>query len=226
MNVEKIYFVEVHDMNKIVITGGCGFIGTNLIDFLKRKNKSTQIVVLDNETLGKRKYISEFDVQFIHGDIRDKEVILKVFDGADAVVHLAADTRVLDSIEDPIKNFEIHVNGTFNVLNTVQESNIPLFVNASTGGAILGDVKPPVHEEMVPEPIFHLWSLQAGCRGLLFCLQRIVRYPGFKLAVFQCLWAAFFSQRQCCSCVFQKYPGGSRLECVRRWNTDPRLYIC
>ena len=140
-------------MNKIVITGGCGFIGTNLIDFLKRKNKSTQIVVLDNETLGKRKYISEFDVQFIHGDIRDKEVILKVFDGADAVVHLAADTRVLDSIEDPIKNFEINVNGTFNVLNTVQERNIPLFVNASTGGAILGDVKPPVHEEMVPEPI-------------------------------------------------------------------------
>ena len=140
-------------MNKIVITGGCGFIGTNLIDFLKRKNKSTQIVVLDNETLGKREYISESDVQFIHGDIRDKELILKVFDGADAVVHLAADTRVLDSIEDPIKNFEINVKGTFNVLNILRERNIPLFANASTGGAILGDVIPPVHEGMVPEPI-------------------------------------------------------------------------
>ncbi len=140
-------------MKKIVITGGCGFIGTNLINFLERENIEAQIIVLDNETLGKREYISEFDVKFVFGDIRDKEILLDVFKGVDAVIHLAADTRVLDSIDNPNKNFEVNVVGTLNVLNTIREYNIPILVNASTGGAILGDVDPPVHEKMVPEPI-------------------------------------------------------------------------
>ncbi|WP_289018896.1 NAD-dependent epimerase/dehydratase family protein [Desulfobacter postgatei] len=141
-------------MKKILITGGCGFIGVNLIDCLKKNNLADRIVVLDNESLGKHSYLEEFDnIEFYHGDIRDKDIVHDVLKGMDAVVHLAADTRVLDSIADPVKNFDVNVVGTLNVLNAVRENKVPLLVNASTGGAILGEVPSPVHEGMAPEPL-------------------------------------------------------------------------
>ena len=57
--------------------------------------------------------MAEFeDVSFTHGDIRDKNLVFEVVKNADAVIHLAADTRVLDSIADPVKNFEVNVIGT------------------------------------------------------------------------------------------------------------------
>lgn len=140
-------------MKKIIITGGCGFIGLNLIDYLHHKHPEHQITVLDNESLGSSKHLAEFNVEFVHGDIQDRDLVFSVLQGADAVVHLAADTRVLDSIADPDKNFAVNVNGTFNILQAVRKHGIPLLVNASTGGAILGEVQPPVHEDMVPEPV-------------------------------------------------------------------------
>ncbi len=141
-------------MKNVLITGGCGFIGVNLIDELKKSNPEVKVSVLDNETLGKRAHLDEFkNVEFHHGDIRDKELVDDLLKGVDAVVHLAADTRVLDSIADPAKNFDVNVVGTLNVLNAVRKNNVPLLVNASTGGAILGEVAPPVHENMVPEPL-------------------------------------------------------------------------
>ena len=70
----------------------------------------------------------------------------------DAVVHLAADTRVIDSIADPTRNFDVNVAGTFGLLNLMREVGVPRLVNASTGGAILGEAPPPVHEEMAPRP--------------------------------------------------------------------------
>lgn len=153
-------------MDRIVITGGCGFVGLNLIDYLKKQNSSLQITVLDNESLGKREYLHEFDgLDFVHGDIQDQEAVSRVLQGADAVVHLAADTRVLDSIADPVKNFRANVEGTFNALNAVREHNVPLLVNASTGGAILGDVSPPVHEGMVPEPISPYGASKLAAEG-------------------------------------------------------------
>ena len=68
------------------------------------------------------------------------------------MVHLAADTRVMDSIEDPTHNFDNNVVGTFNLLNACRELGVSRVVAASTGGAILGEVEPPVHEEMAPMP--------------------------------------------------------------------------
>jgi len=141
-------------MKKILITGGCGFIGVNLIACLKKNNLADSIVVLDNESLGKHSYLEEFDnIEFYHGDIRDKDIVHDLLKGMDAVVHLAADTRVLDSIADPVKNFDVNVVGTLNVLNAVRENKVPILVNASTGGAILGEVPSPVHEDMAPEPL-------------------------------------------------------------------------
>jgi UDP-glucose 4-epimerase len=68
------------------------------------------------------------------------------------VVHLAADTRVMDSVVDPAHNFESNVVGSFNLLELCRELGVHRVVAASTGGAILGEVEPPVHEQMAPQP--------------------------------------------------------------------------
>lgn len=135
----------------ILITGGAGFIGTNLIAFLA-ENEPFSIRVLDNESLGKREFLHEFPCDFVKGDIRSENDLERALDGVDVVVHLAADTRVMDSIEDPTKNFEHNVIGSFQLMNKMREMSVNRLVCASTGGAIIGDVPPPVNEEMPAKP--------------------------------------------------------------------------
>lgn len=139
-------------MKNILITGGCGFIGSNLIEHFTAAD-DVNITVFDNESLGKREHIAEFDVRFIHGDIQDQATLAAAIEGMDTVVHLAADTRVLDSIKDPLKNFQINVVGSFNLLSLCRDSGVERIVSASTGGAIVGEAPAPIHEDLVAHPL-------------------------------------------------------------------------
>ena len=136
---------------KILITGGCGFIGLNLIEYLK-KNTGDEILVLDNLSLGKKEYLAGFDIAFTEGDIRDRRLVRELAQKVDAIVHLAADTRVMDSIADPDLNFDVNVAGSYNLLRAARDAGVKHFVFASTGGAIVGEVAPPVNESMAPHP--------------------------------------------------------------------------
>jgi UDP-glucose 4-epimerase len=137
---------------KILLTGGCGFIGVNLLDYFQ-KNTSDKIIVMDNLSVGKSEYLKEFDVEFVEGDIRDANLVNHLMKKVDAVIHLAADTRVIDSIQNPDYNFDVNVTGTYNLLCSARNHDVEKFVMASTGGAIVGEASPPVHEKMVPRPI-------------------------------------------------------------------------
>lgn len=138
-------------MKSILITGGAGFIGRHLAAHLDAHG-GYDVTVLDNESLGHRRHLDLDRIRFVEGDLRDRDTVRAAVEGQDAVVHLAADTRVMDSIADPAHNFENNVIGTFNLLEAAREVGVDRFVAASTGGAILGDVEPPVHEEMAPRP--------------------------------------------------------------------------
>lgn len=151
---------------KLLITGGAGFVGTNLIAHL-RDVGGYDITVIDNESLGRRENIAAFDVRFVRGDIRDIEALRSVARGQDAIVHLAADTRVMDSIEDPRFNFENNVVATFNLLQVAREAGVGRIVNASTGGAILGEAPAPVHEEMVARPLAPYGASKLAVEGYL-----------------------------------------------------------
>lgn len=135
----------------LLITGGCGFIGANLIAQL-RASGDYNIRVLDDESLGRREWIAEYDVDFVSGSICDQKTVFDCLDGIESVVHLAAHTRVIDSINHPRLDFDINVVGTMNVLEAMKNKGINSFINASTGGAIIGDTTPPVHEDMLPKP--------------------------------------------------------------------------
>jgi UDP-glucose 4-epimerase len=138
-------------MRNVLVTGGAGFIGRHLAEHLTGRG-DVAVTVIDNESLGDRRHLDLERVRFVPGDLRSRDDLRGALEGQDAVVHLAADTRVMDSIEDPVHNFETNVVGTFNLLELCRELGVDRVVAASTGGAILGDVEPPVHEQMAPRP--------------------------------------------------------------------------
>ncbi|MGH9444803.1 MAG: NAD-dependent epimerase/dehydratase family protein [Terriglobia bacterium] len=133
------------------MTGGCGFIGVNLLSVLRRR--STSIRVLDNLSTGRKEDLDPLGVEVLVGDIRNDGDVARAMEGVKDVVHLAAHTRVVDSIQDPRQDFEANALGTLNLLLAAAKNGVRKFVMASTGGAILGEKQPPVHEGMVPQPL-------------------------------------------------------------------------
>ena len=149
-----------------IITGGCGFIGISLIKTLI-KEKGHNIRVLDNLTTGTRKDLSEAcvysevsisniakfkGIELIVGDILDEDLAVKVVKDADVIIHLAANTGVGPSVENPRADCMANVIGTFNYLEAARINNVPRFVFASSG-APAGEVEPPIHEELPPHPV-------------------------------------------------------------------------
>lgn len=135
---------------KILVTGGCGFIGVNLIQFLKGRQN---VYVFDNLERSSPTGWNEGNVPLVEGDIRDELKLSSAMQGVSHVVHLAAFGSVVESVSDPDKNFEINVRGTFNVLKAASDAGVKRFVFASTGGALIGEALPPVDENSVPKPI-------------------------------------------------------------------------
>ena len=125
-------------MNKILVTGGCGFIGSNLVDRLLARGE--QVVAFDN--LSRRGAIKNADwlrakhgpkFEMIRGDIRDPDAITQAARDADTIYHLAAQVAVTTSVTDPRSDFEINALGTFNTLEAARVSGKdPVFVFAST----------------------------------------------------------------------------------------------
>ncbi len=135
----------------LLVTGGCGFIGSNLVPFLI--NKGFNVRILDNMSRGKAENITAPNVDIIEGDIRNVSDVENATEDIDCVIHLAAYGSVIESIEEPFENFDINVGGTLNLLQGSIKAGIKKFVFASTGGALIGNAKPPVDEKSLPKPI-------------------------------------------------------------------------
>ena len=149
---------------RVLITGGAGFIGVNLVERLDAVG-GYAITVLDNESLGDRNLLAPYEIRFIGGDILDPGAVAEAIADVDTVVHLAADTRVIDSIADPDHNFENNVVGTYRLLRAAKDAGVGRFINASTGGAILGEQPPPVHEQMVARPLAPYGASKLAAEG-------------------------------------------------------------
>lgn len=145
--------------NRVFITGGCGFIGTNLVKYLLDKG-GYEISIYDNLSTGSKKNLDRAisdsrqrgTVKFIEGDVLEKERLEKVAKGHTAIVHLAAHTNVIDSLKNPQANFNTNTIGTFNTLESARKNNIKSYIFASSN-AVVGEQEPPIDEEKVPAPI-------------------------------------------------------------------------
>lgn len=147
----------------ILVTGGCGFIGSNLIKILEDKGHNVR--VLDNFSKGDMAYIGRANAEIFQCDIRDADSMKKAFVGIDGVIHLAAYGSVVESVENPEENFQINVQGTFNVLNECRKSGVKKVVFSSTGGALIGNALPPVNEQSIPRPISPYGSGKLCCEA-------------------------------------------------------------
>lgn len=134
---------------KALVTGGAGFIGSNLVDALLERGD--EVTVVDDLSSGRR---DNLEGALDHGatlherDIRDGTAMHEVFEAErpDVVFHLAAQADVRVSIDDPAYDATTNVVGTVNVLEAARRVGVRRFVNTSTGGAIYGDV------DLVPTP--------------------------------------------------------------------------
>jgi UDP-glucose 4-epimerase len=163
-----------------LITGGCGFIGTSLIKNLIVEG-GHYIRVLDNFSVGTRDDLyrvcefievdsSVFDpaeepsalhpkqtvnnslCELVVGDILDAKLAMKVSEGIDVIVHLAANTGVGPSVENPRQDMEVNVIGTINMLEAARQNGVKRFIFASSSAPV-GECEPPIHEELAPCPV-------------------------------------------------------------------------
>src|SRR3984957_5381862 len=137
---------------RVLVTGGAGFIGANLVRHLSA-NSAYDVVVLDNLSAGQRRPIFPRGVRFTCGDLTDKATMKECLQGADTVVYFAALSCVIHSVEDPWPSFEVNVAGSFQLLELARAANVGRIINASTVGALLGEVAPPISEETAPCPL-------------------------------------------------------------------------
>ena len=137
MGYEQIKFPEG---TKFTVTGGAGFIGSNLCEAILEKG--CKVCCLDDFSRGRRENIKEFlahpDFQLVEGDIRDFDTCMKACENSDFVLHQAAWGSVPASIEKPLVYEEINIKGTLNMMEAAKRQSVKKFVYASSS-SVYGD---------------------------------------------------------------------------------------
>ena len=134
---------------KVLVTGGAGFIGSHIVEHFQGK---ADVRVLDNLRSGYKANLAPFDVDFIEGDILDKETVARAVEGVDYIFHMAAMISVPESMYNPQECVKLNVEGLLNVLESASQAGVKKLC-FSTSAAIYGDNPTvPKLESMIPEP--------------------------------------------------------------------------
>ncbi|MFD0420857.1 NAD-dependent epimerase/dehydratase family protein [Streptomyces parvus] len=138
---------------QIVITGGAGFIGGNLVRALTEQPQVTRLRVVDNLSTGDKANLAGLDVDFFEGDVQDAALLDQAFHGADAVVHLAALPSVPRSLQDPLASHHANATGTLQVLEAARRAGGPHVIAASSSSVYGSNPHLPKHEDLATAPM-------------------------------------------------------------------------
>lgn len=142
---------------RILVTGGAGFIGSNLVEHLLKKPGVDLVRVLDNLATGNIKNVEEFEsnpkFEFVQGDIRDYEICLKACDTVDLISHQAALGSVPRSINDPLTTNEVNITGTLNIFTAAKERKIRRVVYAASSSTYGDHPGLPKTEDKIGNPL-------------------------------------------------------------------------
>jgi nucleoside-diphosphate-sugar epimerase len=136
-----------------LVTGGAGFIGTNIVEELVKKGENVR--VMDNFSTGKRENLSEFlaSVELVEGDVRSYHIVREAVEGIDVILHEAALPSVPRSIRDPLTTNEVNVIGTLNVLQAARDARVKRIVFASSSSVYGDNPELPKRESLKPSPL-------------------------------------------------------------------------
>jgi UDP-N-acetylglucosamine/UDP-N-acetylgalactosamine 4-epimerase len=142
---------------KILVTGGAGFIGSNLVDTLLKDDKISEVRVLDNLSTGSMENIKEFATNsrfnFMEADIRSYEACLTACDGIDLISHQAALGSVPRSINDPLTTNDVNITGTLNIFLAAKEKRIKRVVYAASSSTYGDHPGLPKVEDKIGNPL-------------------------------------------------------------------------
>ena len=168
---------------RYLVTGGAGFIGSNIVDELVRRGH--RVTVLDDLSTGKETNLSQVrrEIDFREGSVTDLAALRSACGNIDCVIHLAARTSVPKSVLDPIETNHVNIDGTLNVLVAARDAKVRRFVFAASSSAYGEAPALPKVETMPPEPISpygvtkYVGELYARVFGGVYGLENVcVRY--------------------------------------------------
>jgi len=164
---------------RALVTGGAGFIGSNLVDALLARGD--EVTVVDDLSTGRRQNLSaalEAGATLVEADIRDRIAMEEVAgrERPEAIFHLAAQIDVRKSVADPAFDAAVNVGGTANMLEAARQAESRRFVFVSTGGAIYGegeDQQLPLDEDAAAEPLSPYGQSKFAAEGYLGLYERL-----------------------------------------------------
>ena len=139
--------------DRYLVTGGAGFIGSNLVERLLQKGEKVRVI--DNLATGKIENIEPFldKIDFVHGDIRYLNTVMEAMKDVDYVLHQAALPSVPRSVETPLESNDVNTNGTLNLLYAAKEQSVKRFVYAASSSAYGESPTLPKAETMQTSPL-------------------------------------------------------------------------
>jgi Nucleoside-diphosphate-sugar epimerases len=156
MNFSKYHSTVDINNSTFLVTGGAGFIGSHLVEYLVQY-QAKRIVIFDNLSTGYKENISDFlslsNVVFIEKDIRNYDAVMETVQGVDYVLHQAALGSVPRSIKDPLTSNEVNVNGFLNVLNAAKEHQVQRMVYAASSSTYGDSPTLPKVEDKIGKPL-------------------------------------------------------------------------
>ena len=174
---------EIVKLNKVVVTGGAGFIGANLCRHLTETHPSCAVVAYDNLSSGLRSNLDGLDnVELVEGDILDQPRFTQALADASAVVHLAARPSVPKSIQDPRATHDNNATGTLAVLEAMRAAEITRVVVASSSSVYGANPTLPKVETMTPMPVSPYAVSKLATESYALSYQRVF---GFEAVAFR-----------------------------------------
>ena len=170
---------------KSIVTGGAGFIGSNLVDELIRKKH--KVLVLDNFSTGRKSNLSKHSLKklkIIKVDISKKNDLEKYFNNVDYVFHLAGLADIIPSIENPYKYFKSNVVGTLNVLKAASQAKIKKFVYAASASCYGIPNKYPTSENAPVETMYPYAFTKWQAEQLVMHWCKVYSIPTISLRFF------------------------------------------
>ena len=144
---------EADQSRRVVVTGGAGFIGGNLVKRLTTLPWVSDVVVIDDLSTGSESNIAGLPVRFCEGTILDADLLDDAFEGASAIVHLAAIPSVPRSVAEPMRSHEANATGTLQVLEAARRAGGPHVIMASSSSVYGSNPQLPKSEDMRPMPM-------------------------------------------------------------------------